>query len=253
MLAVVLFVAFLTLGPAQSQQPATPSSAPAVLVELFTSEGCSSCPPADRFIEYLDAQPLSGATLIVLSEHVDYWDRKGWKDPYSSSAATERQLMYGQRFRLKDVYTPQFVIDGTRESLADDAKILSAIRESAEAKKIGIQLKIDQSDAHRMRVRVETEPVVSTASTVDVYLAIALDHAMSRVGGGENAHRVLSHTAVVKQLMKVGSLKRGEQFSRDVELKTEALANQSLRVVVFLQEHESGKVYGAAVAHLSTQ
>jgi len=253
MLAVVLFLAFLTAGPAQSQQKPTPSPGVPVLIELFTSEGCSSCPPADRFIEYLDAQPIAGANLIVLSEHVDYWDRHGWRDPFSSSAVSERQIMYGKKFRIKDVYTPQFVIDGSRESDADDAKIVSAIRESAGEKKVGVQLRIGQSDAHRVKVRVETEATASPLINVDVYLAVALNHAESRVGGGENARRVLTHTAVVRQLMKIGSLKRGEQFSRDVELKTEEFSDQPLRIIAFLQERESRKVHGAAIAHVGTQ
>jgi len=223
-----------------------------VLVELFTSEGCSSCPPADVFLQKLDDQPVAGAEFVVLSEHVDYWDHDGWKDPYSSPAVTDRQKAYATRFHLDSVYTPEMVVDGYKEFSGSNGKEAEkAIAEAMLQPKIAVRISHVSVETNRLRAHLETGALEPSrgAHTVDVYVAVALNHAESQVLRGENANRRLAHTAVVRKLVKVGKIKPGEQFVRDIDLKVETgLDPHNLRFVAFLQDPDSGKVVGAAAA-----
>src|SRR5277367_3092683 len=123
--------------------PSAPNSKPAVIAELFTSEGCSSCPPADDLLAELDRRKtLAGVPVIVLSEHVDYWNHDGWKDPFSSELWTERQNYYNQRFRLESVYTPQMVIDGAQQVNGSNGGQVAHAIETAAAQPGKLQIEI---------------------------------------------------------------------------------------------------------------
>jgi hypothetical protein len=196
-----------------------------ILVELFTSEGCSSCPPADRLLESLDPQ------VIVLSEHVDYWDRLGWRDPYSAHANTQRQETYARGFGVNGPYTPEMVIDGVTEFVGNDApRAMEEIARARSREKIGVHLARTASG-----VEVQIEPAAKAA---EVWLALADDSGTSQVMGGENKGRRLHHVAILRSLRKIGAVKRGAAFERTVEAPPDG------RVIVFVQDSGLGKVYG---------
>ena len=251
----VLLTACTLLSASDVAHPASPA---AVLVELFTSEGCSSCPPADALLQQLDRwQPVAGAQLIVLSEHVDYWDHGGWSDPHSSHLLTERQNGYSDHFKLATVYTPQMVVDGNREFLGSDGRLaLQACQKAASVRKIPIRIslipegKSTQQDPAKLLAHVETDALDESYKfkQADIYVVVALNSAESQVAGGENHGRRLSHVAVVQSLTKVGSVKKGKGFVQDVSLKLNPRTDPGrVRVIAFVQESGEGQVLGAAL------
>jgi hypothetical protein len=223
-----------------------------ILVELFTSEGCSTCPPADRFLEKLDAQPLPGAQMIVLSEHVDYWNQIGWMDPYSDHSYSERQDAYADRFGLRSVYTPQMVVDGSSQfSGVDSGLAAKAFAKVVGAPTIPVHLSAISTDASNiLHAHIEVGALASTfgSSKAEVYVAVALNHAESQVSAGENAGHKLTHVAVAKSITKIGVLKEGQALTQDVRLKLARGSDPgNLRLIAFVQEPRQGRVLGAAL------
>jgi hypothetical protein len=220
-----------------------------VLVELFTSEGCSGCPPADAFLQKLDTQPFPGVQLIVLSEHVDYWNHLGWTDPYSSHALSQRQDDYGGHFHLASVYTPQMVMDGVEEfvgnSLQDAQK---ALGRALAAQKLSVRISAVTREGSLVRARIDTGVLPSKFKKADVLFVVTLNHAESQVANGENAGRRLTHVAVVRSLSQAGRIESGQAFSRDVSVKLDnRFGPVSLRLIAFVQEPGPGRVLGAAM------
>jgi hypothetical protein len=223
-----------------------------VLVELFTSEGCSSCPPADAWLQQMDSsQPVSGVHLIVLSEHVDYWNHDGWKDPYSSHLITDRQSDYVRALALSSAYTPLVIVGGTTELHVNDAQqVARAFQNVVVVPKVLIRIssiEFEGTNPATMRAHVEADGNLAERKG-DVFVALALDHAESQVTHGENGGRHLTHVAVAQELTKIGRLEKGKNFTQDVRLRLKAGMDASnTRVIIFVQESGPGKVLGAAV------
>src|SRR5690349_12756806 len=235
------WIALLASAGALAIAAETPSPAVPVMIELFTSEGCSDCPPADTLLAQLDErQPVAGAQIIVLSEHLDYWDRLGWKDPFSSPFFSHRQESYGHRFHLEGPYTPQMVVDGTAEFVGSDGRrALSAIGAAAKTQKASVRL--SRVTGSKLRVEVDPAPVQET----DIYIAVAENRTASQVLRGENHGRNLTHTAVVRRLESIGRWNGRMPFARDLAIPEVEMGK--FRIVAFVQERNTGRITGAAM------
>ena len=252
MFVLLIMYAWAARGPYAQATGAQQAPAAPILVELFTSEGCSSCPPADALLERMDAsQPIHGVHLIVLSEHVDYWNHDGWKDPYSSALITDRQSSYVRSLGLNTAYTPQFIIDGSLELKAGDPEQARQVfQKDLAAPKLSVRIdsaKVDPTAPAVLHAHI-TVSGDSAKRNADIFAAVALDHAESQVSAGENAGHHLMHVAVLQELTKVGKLTKGRDFDQDVQLKlkpgTEA---KNVRIIAFVQEPGPGRVLGAAL------
>ena len=234
--------ALLLLGSVVAARAAVapPAVGTPVLVELFTSEGCSSCPPADRLLARLAAkQPVPGALVVPLSLHVDYWNRLGWEDPFSSQRYTERQSAYSAHFGGSGrVYTPQMIVDGWTEFVGSDER---AARRAIEAA------------AHEPKAFVRVVPngagavcvtVSGAEAGADVLVAVIEDGLASDVTRGENAGKRLAQAAVARELHVAGRVDAAGHFDAVVRVSSGA---GERRVLAFAQERGLGRVIGTSV------
>lgn len=227
-----------------------------VLVELFTSEGCSSCPPADQLLAKLQkTQPVKDAEIIALKEHVDYWNHLGWKDPFSGAQFSERQNSYAKAFGNHGVYTPQMVVDGKTEFVGSaERRAQQAIEKSAQAVKSPVSLhwsppEAGANTAMLLEVRVDHLAGTNSADNPQVFLAMTEDDLHSDVRSGENAGSKFDHFAVVRDLRLIGNAdpRATTAFHTQVPIKiADGWKKQNLRGVVFVQEYKSRTVLGAA-------
>lgn len=260
---VVVATALLALVPslylrtvsAEPRPTAYATTRTPVLVELFTSEGCSDCPPADALLEKLDrSQPVPDTQLVVLSEHVDYWNDIGWKDPYSSHEFSIRQGDYAHRFRLDSAYTPQMVVDGDVQFVgSDERRAIQAIEGAAKVEKVPVALSSVRLEGNMVVAHVESGALPSStdSKSASVLIALADDYDQSNVRGGENAGRTLTHVAVVRSLTQVGTISRGGAFSGEVKVSSANANLRNLRVVAIVQEMAAGRVLGVDSLRLS--
>jgi hypothetical protein len=233
-------------NPGSEKQP--------VVVELFTSEGCSSCPPADSFLKQLsEEQPLDGIQVIALEEHVDYWNRLGWNDPFSSPDFSRRQEDYASIIPHSGVYTPQMILDGHAQLIAGRTKeVFDQIRSAAAQPKARLLLSpASAPNEHTRSFTLTLDPSSSTpsASRLDLWVAVTEKGLHTDVKGGENSGSTLYHAPVVRELRKFHSvslpLKDPVTFTVDLHNNWN-LSN--LSVVAFLANPHSRQILAAGSA-----
>jgi hypothetical protein len=244
-ICALLFVTGLRSGP---PAPRTP-----VLVELFTSEGCSSCPPADAMLASLHTgQPVAAAEIVALELHVDYWDRLGWKDPFSSRAFTDRQEAYSRALGGAEVFTPQMVVDGRDHMVGSDrSEAVKAITAAAGRPHLPLAVSARLAGP-ALRMTIDLPAAPRDGEAIDVFAAVTEDDLTSVVRRGENGGRTLKHMAVVRKLQTLGSLEP-QAFVAEGQWKIErGWMTDRLRAVVWLQGRQTKQVYGAATQSLNS-
>ena len=232
--------------------PAPISSGPRVpvIVELFSSEGCSSCPPADAYVAALErTQPVDGVAVIALEEHVNYWDDLGWRDPFGSPAFSGRQHEYARVLADHHVFTPEVVFDGHLVMPNGDAEAARAMmQEAARRPKAKITL---SRDGPRLTVNVAGVPASSADDAPELWLAITESGLATDVRAGENAGRRLAHAPVVRRLRSLGRISGGAVHTTATLDLEPAWNPRALRAVVFVQLAGSRTIVGAAAISIT--
>jgi len=247
-IAAMLFGLSLNAGQATHQA--------SVLVELFTSEGCSSCPPADSLLIWLQKnQPVAGVTIIPMSEHVDYWNNSSWQDRFSSPGFSDRQQEYVRSLHVDSPYTPEMVVDGRAEFVGSDKDAaLRLIDAAAKQPRADVQV----SDVRvigqilTFDVSVNRLDFPSADHLSDIYVAVTEDALSTRVRGGENSGHLLSHTAVVHELLRIANIIKGASLTKPFSVPLmPGWKIGSLSAVAFVQGRGSRRILGAGIARVS--
>ncbi|MEO3402422.1 DUF1223 domain-containing protein [Mucilaginibacter sp. CAU 1740] len=216
------------------------------LVELFTSEGCSSCPPADELVAKVEKE-VADKPVYILAYHVDYWDRLGWKDIFSSAAYTKRQNDYAQWLNLSQIYTPQIVVNGIAEFVgSQEGALHNAISKGLEGSNNAL-LNISAIKGANNKVLVQYNVDGNIDKTHSkLLLALVQKHAVSKIKSGENAGRNLVHAQIVRDLQ---SLQLKNTGTATIALPEEAI-KQDWEIIGFIQNNNNGAIIAATKGQL---
>jgi hypothetical protein len=246
--ALALLAAGPPLGSAQARGPAQP-----VIVELFTAEGCSACPPADALLDRLARdQPVAGAEIVALELHVDYFDSGGSVDPFAQASFDARQAEYLKLFGKQGAYTPQLVVDGQREIVgAHEREVRDAVADAARAASARVQI---TRSGDRLSITLDGLADVGKTDLLDLMLAVTEEGLAPHALGGENRGRTGVHGPVVRELRKVSTVSGGAGSPvqvRDVAVNVDSSwRRENVRAVVFVQRVKTLEIVGAGMVSM---
>jgi len=233
---------FAAEKPGNGKNTVKSSATGFAVVELFTSEGCSSCPPADELISRIQKES-NGKPIYILAYHVDYWNRLGWKDQFSSAAFTQRQNQYAEWMNLSSVYTPQAVVNGSKEFVGSEEGTLRNAIQSGLQKTSVADLSLKNIRIDHDKIDLEYHSDGSIGSTT-LLVALVQKNAISKVLRGENGGRTLSHVQIVKSVQAINSnQKRDGTASLSIPDGTNT---DNLEVIAFVQKNSNGEIIAAA-------
>ena len=244
--ACLLAVSTLPIALSQAKHTEPPQSI--VLVELFTSEGCSSCPPADELLRKVNGKQTAAGQLVVgISEHVTYWNRLGWTDPFSSSTYTDRQERYASRFGLDSVYTPQMVVDGQQQFVgSNEARLSQALANQAKERKINLRILSSEIQGGSIAIHFSATQLLSKRP-LNIVAIVTEDLATSKVLRGENGGRSLQHVAVARSLATVATIHQDTDATVNVPRnRSDGIMWESTHhLILFAQEAGQGAIVGS--------
>jgi len=208
------------------------------LVELFTSEGCSSCPPADKAMEEI-RDKYADKNVLVLGYHVDYWDRLGWKDVFGDAAYTARQNYYANVFNLNSIYTPQAIVNGKSQFVGSNkGKLISSVDEHLKEKSTAaLQLKAGQISSGKIEVAFSAEG--SAAQDEKITIALVQKMATNKIQRGENEGRTLRHINIVRKLSEFPALPQEQKTAFEIPA---GLKKEDVFAAAFVQNKKTGKI-----------
>lgn len=231
----------VTLKTQESDKPE-----PVTVIELFTSQGCSSCPAADRLLsKTLSDIGNKDPKILALSFHIDYWNHLGWADPFSDKAYTKRQYEYAQVFHSKSVYTPQMVVNGTRELVGSNAAGLKSALQEAAQRTPAATFEVLSTQVENGNLLKVTYALSGNYQDCKVNFALVSRHETTPIKRGENGGKTLTSDNVVRQFIRVDPKKSGEVLFNPTRLDKENMA-----VIAYVQKQTDYQIVGATQAQI---